>query len=208
MKYLFKEKIILVNIIFYGNAGAGKRTLMRSVLSNFNDASFSGHEGGFIIKGYEWVMKFLFNATTPVDIRERPEVFEIVDALVFVVDCQKSLLEDTKIAWSLLKRFYGAKLYEIPVIVAINKQDLQKVKKVRERTLGIEKGKFRHFSVIHTIAVRNWNTTPLSMNLWSYALAGSDSPGVKEYKRVVLENMKKKNGKLNKRKIYSVNINY
>ena len=99
--------------------------MIKSILSDYQDSSLSQGQGEMVVKGSEWAMKYAFLSATPDDVRNQPTLFESVDAIIFVIDSQKSHLEETKEAWNLLKQFYGAKLYEIPLIVALNKYDLK-----------------------------------------------------------------------------------
>jgi len=138
MIFDYENKTILLKIVYYGPAMSGKTTSIKFLFSHFGMVkqlesieSTIGRTlffdfGVLIFKGASWDMKFLLYSATGQDFyaSTRPATLKGVDGIIFVVDSQKRYLERNLNSWDELKRYFGDVIYKIPIVISLNKSDL------------------------------------------------------------------------------------
>ena len=146
MIFDYENKTILLKIVYYGPAMSGKTTSIKFLFSHFGMVeqlesieSTMGRTlffdfGVLIFKGASWDIKFLLYSATGQDFyaSTRPATLKGVDGIIFVVDSQKRYLERNLNSWDELKRFFGDMMYEIPIVISLNKSDLDITEKIDE----------------------------------------------------------------------------
>ncbi len=138
MIFDYENKTILLKIVYYGPAMSGKTTSIKFLFSHFGMVkqlesieSTIGRTlffdfGVLIFKGASWDTKFLLYSATGQDFyaSTRPATLKGVDGIIFVVDSQKRYLERNLNSWDELKRYFGDVIYKIPIVISLNKSDL------------------------------------------------------------------------------------
>ncbi|MHA1369770.1 MAG: GTP-binding protein [Promethearchaeota archaeon] len=163
----YGAKIVQTKIVYYGPAMSGKTTSLRALFKHMNkDSDLRSIEtttgrtlffdfGTLDFKGLEWCIKIYLYSTTGQDFYQttRPATLEGVDGIVFVVDAQRHLLEYNKYSWFELKNYFKDTLKKIPIIICLNKCDLQDIISEAElrNTFKITKNKDIH--IIKSIAI-------------------------------------------------------
>ncbi|MHA1339880.1 MAG: GTP-binding protein [Promethearchaeota archaeon] len=135
-----KEKELKVKIVFFGPAMSGKTTSLKSLMKGYNNNNLTSIEtstgrtlvfdfGTLTIKGNDLDIKIMLLTATGQDFyaSTRPSTIEMLDGIIFVVDSQYKLLEDNIRSWKELFLYFGERLYSIPIIICLNKQDLPNV---------------------------------------------------------------------------------
>ncbi|MFW9864894.1 MAG: ATP/GTP-binding protein [Candidatus Thorarchaeota archaeon] len=144
----YENKILQVKIVYYGPAMSGKTTSIKHLFSYFNKQnSLNSIEstvgrtlffdfGVLQFKGAKWDLKFLVYSATGQDFyaSTRPATLNGVDGIIFVVDSQKEYLEHNMRSWNELKNLFGAEIYNIPIVISLNKYDLE----VKQKLLATE----------------------------------------------------------------------
>ncbi|MFX1260318.1 MAG: ATP/GTP-binding protein [Promethearchaeota archaeon] len=169
MIYDYKNKLIQVKIVYYGPAMSGKTTSLKYLFSYFGKKSkLESIEssvgrtlffdfGVLQFKGTEWSLKFLMYTATGQDFyaTTRPSTLSGVDGIIFVADSQKSHFEQNLRSWNELKTLFGREIYNIPIVIALNKQDLENGKNLEKNHIMkyIDFKKFKHLSLNKTIAI-------------------------------------------------------
>jgi len=146
MIFDYENKTILLKIVYYGPAMSGKTTSIKFLFSHFGMVkqlesieSTIGRTlffdfGVLIFKGASWDTKFLLYSATGQDFyaSTRPATLKGVDGIIFVVDSQKRYLERNLKSWDELKRYFGDIIYKIPIVISLNKSDLDITEKIDE----------------------------------------------------------------------------
>ncbi|MHA2398903.1 MAG: GTP-binding protein [Promethearchaeota archaeon] len=169
MIFDFENKTLQVKIVYYGPAMSGKTTSVKKLFSCFNKEnslksidSTVGRTlffdfGVLQFKGSQWDLKFLIYSATGQDFyaSTRPATLNGVDGIVFVVDSQKEYLKHNLRSWDELKSLFGFELYNIPIVISLNKYDLLNSNKLHEKDFisSIEFAKFKNLSLTKTIAI-------------------------------------------------------
>jgi len=169
MIFDFENKILQVKIVYYGPAMSGKTTSVKYIFSFFNKGdklksidSTIGRTlffdfGVLQFKGSEWDLKVLIYSATGQDFyaSTRPATLNGVDGIIFIVDSQLRFLDHNLGSWNELKNLFGSKIYKIPIVISLNKYDLQEIKKLEEEEFlsNIESDKFRNISIKKTVAI-------------------------------------------------------
>ena len=164
------NKVLQVKIVYYGPAMSGKTTSLKSLFSYFQKGdSVNSIEstvgrtlffdfGVLQFKGDNWNLKFLIYSATGQDFyaSTRPATLKGVDGIIFVVDSQKEYLDHNLRSWNELKTLFGLEIYNIPVVISLNKYDLRKMKELEEINFksSIEYKKFKNLSVKKTVATK------------------------------------------------------
>ncbi|MBD3351366.1 MAG: hypothetical protein GF364_07755 [Candidatus Lokiarchaeota archaeon] len=165
----YKKKEIKIKIVYFGPAMSGKTTSLKMLMSKFGQESqiqsietSTGRTlvfdfGTLIITGREWNIKVLLLTATGQDFyaSTRPATVEMVDGLIFVVDSQRILLNDNIRSWNELFLYFGERIYELPVIICLNKQDLPDVVDIDVIQDGFKLRPFKKCEIIKTIAKDN-----------------------------------------------------
>jgi len=170
MIFDYENKILQVKIVYYGPAMSGKTTSVRSLFSYFQkEDSVNSIEstvgrtlffdfGVLQFEGTNWNLKFLIYSATGQDFyaSTRPSTLIGVDGIIFVVDSQKEYLDHNLRSWNELKTLFGLEVYDIPVVISLNKYDLRKMNDHKEIDFksSIEYTKFKNLSVKKTVATK------------------------------------------------------
>jgi hypothetical protein len=165
-----ENRVLQVKIVYYGPAMSGKTTSLKSLFSLFQKGdSVNSIEstvgrtlffdfGVLQFKGANWNLKFLIYSVTGQDFyaSTRPATLKGVDGIIFVVDSQKEYLDHNLRSWNELKTLFGLEIYNIPVVISLNKYDLRKMKELEEINFksSIEFKKFKNLSVKKTVATK------------------------------------------------------
>ena len=170
MIFDFENKTLQVKIVYYGPAMSGKTTSVRFLFSCFNkENSLKSIEstvgrtllfdfGVLKFKGAKWNLKFLVYSATGQDFyaSTRPATLNGVDGIIFVVDSQKECLEHNLRSWTELETLFGHEIYNIPIVISLNKCDLTQINKFQETDFVscIEYMKFKQLSLKKTAAIK------------------------------------------------------
>ncbi|MFW9772590.1 MAG: ATP/GTP-binding protein [Candidatus Heimdallarchaeota archaeon] len=169
MIFDFENKTLQVKIVYYGPAMSGKTTSVKYLFSCFNKEnslksidSTVGRTlffdfGVLQFKGSQWDLKFLIYSATGQDFyaSTRPATLNGVDGIIFVVDSQKEYLSHNLRSWAELKSLFGLELYNIPIVISLNKYDLITINKLQETDFmaSINFAKFKNLSLTKTAAI-------------------------------------------------------
>lgn len=169
MIYNYDDKTLQVKIVYYGPAMSGKTTSIKSLFSYFNkensiksiDSSIGRtlffDFGVLEFNGSEWGLKFLIYSATGQDFyaSTRPATLKGVDGIIFIVDSQVEYLEHNIRSWNELKNLFGSDIFNIPIVISLNKYDLSDIKKLnREDFLSrIDASKFKRLTLKKTAAL-------------------------------------------------------
>ena len=108
-------------------------------------------------EGAIWDLKFLIYSATGQDFYSstRPATLNGVDGIIFVVDSQKECLEHNLRSWRELKTLFGREFYNIPIVISLNKYDLDHKDKLDENdfTDQISHIKFKKLALTKTTAI-------------------------------------------------------
>lgn len=82
--------------------------------------------GSITITGNDWKLKIFLYSATGQDFyaSTRPATISNLDGIMFVADSQPEYQQDNIRSFNELFLYYGDKLFQIPIIVCLNKQDL------------------------------------------------------------------------------------
>ncbi|MFW9880980.1 MAG: ATP/GTP-binding protein [Candidatus Thorarchaeota archaeon] len=166
----FENKTLQVKIVYYGPAMSGKTTSVKYLFSRFNkENSLKSIEstvgrtlffdfGVLKFKGTNWNLKFLIYSATGQDFyaSTRPTTLNGVDGIIFVVDSQKECLEHNLRSWKELESLFGNEIYNIPIVISLNKYDLTQITKLQEAEFisYIDYAKFNQLSLKKTAAIK------------------------------------------------------
>lgn len=170
MIFDYEDKIIQIKIVYYGPAMSGKTTTLKYLFSYLGKEeklesieSTVGRTlffdfGVLQIKGAEWSLKFLLYTATGQDFYAgtRPATLNGVDGIIFVADAQTEYLEQNLRSWGELKVLFGIDIYNLPIIISLNKYDLENGKKLKKEEFirYIDFEKFKYLSFNKTIALK------------------------------------------------------
>lgn len=170
MIYDFEKKNLQVKIVYYGPAMSGKTTSIKYLFSYFNKEdrleSIDNSVGRTLFfdfgvlqfKGTEWGLKLLIFSATGQDFyaSTRPATLNGVDGIIFVVDSQLEYLEHNLCSWNELITLFGDEIYNIPIVIALNKYDLNDVEKLKEIDFvsHINYSRFKNLSLKKTMAIK------------------------------------------------------
>ena len=169
MIFDWENKVIQVKIVYYGPAMSGKTTSLKYLFSYFGKLkeldsieSTVGRTlffdfGVLKFKGNQWGLKFLLYSATGQDFyaSTRPATLNGVDGIIFVADSQLEHLEHNLRSWNELKTLFGLEIYNLPIVVALNKCDIEYDKRLEKTKFMeyIEFEKYKFLSIINTIAI-------------------------------------------------------
>ena len=146
MIFDLENKTLQVKIVYYGPAMSGKTTSVKYLFSRFNKEnalksidSTVGRTlffdfGVLKFKGAEWWLKFLIYSATGQDFyaSTRPATLKGVDGIIFIVDSQIKFLEHNLRSWNELVILLGKEFYNMPIVISLNKYDLENSEKIGE----------------------------------------------------------------------------
>ena len=169
MIFDWENKSIQVKIVYYGPAMSGKTTSLKYLFSYFGKLkeldSIESTVGRTLLfdfgvlefKGSQWGLKFLLYSATGQDFyaSTRPATLNGVDGIIFVADSQFEYLERNLRSWNELKTLFGLEIYNLPLVIALNKCDIEYEKRLEKTKLMeyIEFEKYKFLSIINTIAI-------------------------------------------------------
>jgi hypothetical protein len=169
MIFDYQNKTILIKVVYYGPAMSGKTTTLKFLFSYFNkEKELESIEntmgrtlffdfGVLQFSGSEWNLKFLLYSATGQDFYAvtRPSTLTGVDGIIFVADSQNDYLEYNLRSWNELKTLFGLELYEVPIIIAFNKYDLNQMENLDEKNFieKIDIKKFKSINIEKTVAL-------------------------------------------------------
>jgi len=167
--YDYEKKNLQVKIVYYGPAMSGKTTSIKKLFSYFNkEESLNSIDstvgrtllfdfGVLQFKGAEWSLKFLIYSATGQDFyaSTRPATLNGVDGLIFVVDSRAQCLQHNLRSWNELKTMFKNELYNLPIVISLNKYDIEDPQKLNEYEFlsKINFNMFKFISINKTIAI-------------------------------------------------------
>ncbi|MHA1378460.1 MAG: GTP-binding protein [Candidatus Helarchaeota archaeon] len=144
----FGTNTIQSKIVFYGSAMSGKTTALKYLFDKFQEKVISittSHTttprtlfydfGAIDLKFGIWNFKLNMWTATGQDFycATRSTVLQGVDGIIFMADSRKKLLEENKRSWEELVSYFRNNLLRvIPIIICLNKQDLQNLVTIEE----------------------------------------------------------------------------
>ncbi|MHA1584185.1 MAG: GTP-binding protein [Promethearchaeota archaeon] len=161
-----KEKTIQIKIVYYGCAMSGKTTSLKCLFRKLKKENkltsietTTGRTlffdfGTFSINGGEWSIKVSLYSATGQDFyaSTRPATLNGADGIIFIIDSQKVFFKDNLISWQELKYYYENRIYDIPIIFSLNKQDLTDLISIDEIKNNFHLCDFRKIDFFKTIA--------------------------------------------------------
>lgn len=159
-------KTIQIKIVYFGPAMSGKTTSLKHLMNSYGQErnlrsieTTTGRTlvfdfGSITITGNDWKLKIYLYSATGQDFyaSTRPATINNLDGIIFVADSQLEYLTDNIRSWNELFMYYGENVFQIPIIVCLNKQDLTKIISDEQiaNNFGLER--FSNYKVVHTIA--------------------------------------------------------
>ena len=169
MIFDYNKKEIQIKIVYYGPAMSGKTTSLKHLFKYFGKEdkleSIDNTVGRTLFfdfgvlqfEGKEWGLKFLLYTATGQDFyaSTRPATLTGVDGIIFVADSQIEYLDQNLRSWCELKTLFGHEIYNIPIVISLNKYDLDYEIKLDTSVLleHIDFKKFKCLSIKKTIAI-------------------------------------------------------
>ena len=142
----YENKTLQIKIVYYGPAMSGKTTSVKYLFSYFKKEdtlksidSTLGRTlffdfGVLQFSGTIWDLKLLIYSATGQDFyaSTRPATLNGVSGIIFVVDSQIEYLNHNIRSWNELKALFRDTLFEMPIVISLNKYDLECIKKINE----------------------------------------------------------------------------
>ncbi len=169
MIFDYDQKEIQLKIVYYGPAMSGKTATIKSLFSYLGKEnqlksieSTVGRTlffdfGVFELKGTVWTLKLLLYSATGQDFyaSTRPATINGVDGIIFVFDAQYEYLDRNIRSWEELTTYFGTAIYDLPLVIALNKCDLDNIKRIDENDVvnRIDFNKYKSISMFKTSAV-------------------------------------------------------
>lgn len=169
MIFDYENKVLQVKIVYYGPAMSGKTTSIKYLFSYFKkDNNLESIEssvgrtlffdfGVLHFQGSNWGLKFLIYSATGQDFyaSTRPATLNGVDGIIFVVDSRLDYLKYNLRSWNELISLFGDEVYNIPIVISLNKYDLDGSSKLKENDFlnYIHYEMFKYVSIDKTVAI-------------------------------------------------------
>ncbi|MFX0017662.1 MAG: ATP/GTP-binding protein [Promethearchaeota archaeon] len=169
MIFDYENKVLQVKIVYYGPAMSGKTTSIKYLFSYFKkDNNLESIEssvgrtlffdfGVLHFQGSNWGLKFLIYSATGQDFyaSTRPATLNGVDGIIFVVDSRLDYLKYNLRSWNELISLFGDEVYKIPIVISLNKYDLDGSSKLKESDFlnCIHYEMFKYISIDKTVAI-------------------------------------------------------
>ncbi|MFW9782145.1 MAG: ATP/GTP-binding protein [Candidatus Heimdallarchaeota archaeon] len=169
MIFDYENKILQIKIVYYGPAMSGKTTSIKYLFSYFKkESNLDSIEssvgrtlffdfGVLNFQGSNWGLKFLIYSATGQDFyaSTRPATLNGVDGIIFVVDSRFDYLKYNIRSWNELISLFGEEIYNIPIVISLNKYDLDGMDKLKEEEFLnlIHFNLFKHLSIKKTMAI-------------------------------------------------------
>ena len=159
-------KTIQIKIVYFGPAMSGKTTSLKFLMNYYGQANnlrsietTTGRTlvfdfGSITITGNDWKLKIFLYSATGQDFyaSTRPATVNNLDGVIFVADSQPEFLSDNTRSWNELFLYYGNNLYQIPIIVCLNKQDLPNLVTTEQVIKHFQLEHFMKYKIVQTIA--------------------------------------------------------
>ncbi len=168
MIFDYKNKEVQIKIVYYGPAMSGKTTSIKHLFSHFERKeeliSIDNTVGRTLFfdfgvlkfQGSNWSCKFLVYSSTGQDFYSstRPATLNGADGLIFVLDSQIKNTQHNLRSWKELVEIFGKEFYHIPIVICLNKYDLNGIGKIQENDFRnmIDYNKFLKLKINKTIA--------------------------------------------------------
>ncbi|MHA1230396.1 MAG: GTPase domain-containing protein [Candidatus Helarchaeota archaeon] len=166
------KRLLMLKFVWWGPAMSGKSTTVKYLFKKYNRLeelksieTTTGRTlffdyGDLIFTKGSWTIKISIWTCTGQNFysETRPTVLNGADGLIFIADAQKSLLNDNIESWNELKGLLNDKISKIPLIICLNKIDLED----NDGVITVEELK-KHLKVdnripiIPTIATQGYN---------------------------------------------------
>jgi signal recognition particle receptor subunit beta len=157
---------IQIKIVYFGPAMSGKTTSLKYLMTSYGQEknlrsieTTTGRTlvfdfGSITITGNDWRLKIFLYSATGQDFyaSTRPATISNLDGIIFVADSQPEFLEDNIRSWNELFLYYSEGIFQIPVIVCLNKQDLVQNSPDNLITRHFQLDRFTNYKVLHTTA--------------------------------------------------------
>ena len=169
MIFDYENKVLQIKIVYYGPAMSGKTTSIKYLFSYFKkDNNLESIEssvgrtlffdfGVLNFQGSNWGLKFLIYSATGQDFyaSTRPATLNGVDGIIFVVDSRLDYLKYNLRSWNELISLFGDEVYNIPIVISLNKYDLDGSNKLKENDFlnYIHYEMFKYISIDKTVAI-------------------------------------------------------
>jgi len=169
MIFDYENKVLQIKIVYYGPAMSGKTTSIKYLFSYFKkDNNLESIEssvgrtlffdfGVLHFQGSNWGLKFLIYSATGQDFyaSTRPATLNGVDGIIFVVDSRLDYLKYNLCSWNELISLFGDEVYNIPIVISLNKYDLDGSSKLKENDFlnYIHYEMFKYISIDKTVAI-------------------------------------------------------
>ncbi|MFX0139672.1 MAG: ATP/GTP-binding protein [Candidatus Hodarchaeota archaeon] len=169
MIFDYENKVLQVKIVYYGPAMSGKTTSIKYLFSYFKkDNNLESIEssvgrtlffdfGVLNFQGSRWGLKFLIYSATGQDFyaSTRPATLNGVDGVIFVVDSRLDYLKYNLRSWNELKSLFGDEVYNIPIVISLNKYDLDGSNKLKGKDFlnYVHYEMFKYISIEKTVAI-------------------------------------------------------
>ncbi len=164
----YKENRIQIKIVYYGCAMSGKTTSLKSLFSGYNkENTLTSIEtttgrtlffdfGTLQIKGGKWTVKISLYSATGQDFYSstRPATLSGADGIIFIVDSQKQFFSDNISSWNELKQYYRDYLQKMPLVLCLNKQDLNELIDTNLIIHEFDLYKYEKAEIVKTVASR------------------------------------------------------
>lgn len=146
MIYDYENQTLQAKIVYYGPAMSGKTTSIKSLFAYFNrDHNLESIDnsvgrtlffdfGVLSFKGAKWGLNFLVYSATGQDFyaSTRPATLNGVDGIIFVVDSRINHMHHNLRSWNELKTMFRDKIYKMPIVISLNKYDLEQKARIEE----------------------------------------------------------------------------
>lgn len=167
MLFDYSNQTIQIKIVYYGPAMSGKTTSLRYLFKHFGKGdelksieSTMGRTlffdfGVLNFQGTEWNIKFLLYSATGQDFyaSTRPATMIGVDGIIFVVDSQNKYLRQNLRSWNELYGLFLNRVYEMPIIICLNKWDLENKIEINKFLDEIKYNLYGKVGIIKTVAI-------------------------------------------------------
>jgi len=163
----YKSKLIQIKIVYYGCAMSGKTTSLKSLFNKFGKnreltsiETTTGRTlffdfGTLQMIGGDWMVKILLYSATGQDFyaSTRPATLSGTDGIVFVIDSQRKYFDDNYQSWKELHYYLEENVFNIPIVLSLNKRDLPDIIDINDVITKYELNKFKTTQIIETVAL-------------------------------------------------------
>ena len=164
-------KTIQFKIVYFGPALSGKTTSIKSLFEHFGKKeqltsiestvrrTLFFDYGIILFQNEEWRLKINLYSCTGQDfyLVTRPITLLGVDGIILVIDSQKIAWERNLISWNELKTYFNDKIENLPLVIAVNKQDLPNKFSPESFLKEIDFHHYQNKEVRYTIALNGEN---------------------------------------------------